>query len=677
MPRSILRPLLLTILLAAGAWLLFATAPGGAAAPVGPRPPATPATSARFAIVGDYGVAGQAEADVSTLIHGWAPDFVITLGDNNYPDGGADTIDMNIGQYYHDFIYPYVGGYGQGAPYNEFFPTLGNHDWDTPNAQPYLDYFALPNNERYYDYAWGPIHFFVVDSDPREPDGTDSGSVQAAWLQARLAAATEPWKVVYFHHPPYASTDWAVTPAMRWPFQQWGASIVLTGHAHSYERLDIAGFPYIINGLGGGEITGFSTPVPGSIVRYNGDYGAMIAQASPSTLTLQFYTRTDLLIDTFTLTAPTPTPTATAVPSNTPTPTLTPTRTPTATRTPTRTPTPTHTATPTRTATAVPSATPTRTATAVPSGTPTRTATPIPSATATRTATRTPTAVPTATPSRTATAIPSATGTYTATSTPTPSASRTPTRTPIGTSTVPPAATSTPPATATSPPSPTDTPPAGTPAPSTTPLPFASATATPSGAPATATPAACSLTFTDVPPDQPFYSYIQCLACAGIISGYADGTYRPYAPVTRGQLAKFVANAAGYDDAIPAHQQTFSDVPPGDPFWLFVERAAAHGVIAGYADGTFHPYASVTRGQAAKFVANAAGYDDAIPALQQTFSDVPAGNPFWLFVERAALHGVIAGYADGTFHPYAAVTRGQTAKFVTNALLGGCAAPVP
>ena len=48
------------------------------------------------------------------------------------------------------------------------------------------------------------------------------------------------------------------------------------------------------------------------------------------------------------------------------------------------------------------------------------------------------------------------------------------------------------------------------------------------------------------------------------------------ASVTRGQLAKFVANAAGYADSIPPGQQTFVDVPPANPFWLFVERAAAH-----------------------------------------------------------------------------------------------------
>ncbi len=60
----------------------------------------------------------------------------------------------------------------------------------------------------------------------------------------------------------------------------------------------------------------------------------------------------------------------------------------------------------------------------------------------------------------------------------------------------------------------------------------------------TNTPVPCTLTFTDVPPDNTFYTHVRCLACRGIISGYADGTFRPNNPVTRGQLAKMVSNAA-------------------------------------------------------------------------------------------------------------------------------------
>jgi hypothetical protein len=92
-----------------------------------------------FAVIGDFGEGNQAEADVAALVHGWNPDFVITVGDNNYPLGEASTIDDRIGKYYHDFIFPYTGKFGPGATENRFFPTLGNHDWYTDGAKPYLE----------------------------------------------------------------------------------------------------------------------------------------------------------------------------------------------------------------------------------------------------------------------------------------------------------------------------------------------------------------------------------------------------------------------------------------------------------------------------------------------------------------------------------------------------------
>jgi hypothetical protein len=137
-------------------------------------------------------------------------------------------------------------------------------------------------------------------------------------------------------------------------------------------------------------------------------------------------------------------------------------------------------------------------------------------------------------------------------------------------------------------------------------------------------------------------------------------------------MAKFIANAAGYTDTIPPAQQTFTDVPVGSTFWLYVERAALHGVIGGYSDGTFRPSNSVTRAQTAKFGANAAGYNETIPPTQQTFSDVPPSDTFWAYIERVTMHGVVGGYSDGTFRPTNTVTRGQTTKFIGNAFFPAC-----
>jgi tartrate-resistant acid phosphatase type 5 len=257
-----------------------------------------------FAVIGDYGGGGQPEADVAALVAGWDVDFVITTGDNNYSDGAAETIDRNIGQFYQAFIYPYEGEYGPGAEENRFFPSLGNHDWNTDSAQPYLGYFTLPGNERYYDFSWGPLHFFALDSDSREPDGVGASSEQAAWLQERLASSQSPWQIVYMHLPPYSSGRHGPVDWMRWPFAEWGADAVLSGHDHTYERIERDEIVYFINGLGGGSIYNFNQPVEGSQVRYNDDYGAMRVEASETSIEFQFVNRAGEVVDVFELTEP-------------------------------------------------------------------------------------------------------------------------------------------------------------------------------------------------------------------------------------------------------------------------------------------------------------------------------------------------------------------------------------
>jgi hypothetical protein len=258
----------------------------------------------RFAVISDYGNDNQGEKDVSELVKSWNPDFVITTGDNNHLGSATETNDRVIGQYYHEFIYPYHGAYGPGADQNRFFPTLGNHDWDSQNAQPYLDYFELPGNERYYDFVWGVVHFFAIDADSREPDGVSQVSVQARWLQEQLAGSTSLWNVVYFHQSPYSSGTHGSTEWMRWPFAAWGASVVFSGHDHDYERLLIDGIPYFVDGLGGGPIYGFTGSIAGSQVQYNQDYGAMLVIADSQQMTFQFINRKGKVIDTYQITRP-------------------------------------------------------------------------------------------------------------------------------------------------------------------------------------------------------------------------------------------------------------------------------------------------------------------------------------------------------------------------------------
>lgn len=264
----------------------------------------TEETPLLFAVIGDYGQAGRHEFAVAEMIDSWHVDFIVTTGDNNYQDGEASTIDENIGQYYHRYIGDYKGEYNRGSETNRFFPSLGNHDWSLGNADPYLDYFTLPGNERYYDVAFPPVHIFVLDIDPHEPDGVGVSSDQAAWLKDALAASEETWNIVVMHHPPYSSglhgpSDWA-----QWPYKEWGADAVLAGHDHLYERLEVDGLLYLVNGLGGHAARyDFYTILPQSQFRYNADWGAMRVQATSRSITFEFINTFGEVIDTVTLDA--------------------------------------------------------------------------------------------------------------------------------------------------------------------------------------------------------------------------------------------------------------------------------------------------------------------------------------------------------------------------------------
>ncbi len=129
-------------------------------------------------------------------------------------------------------------------------------------------------------------------------------------------------------------------------------------------------------------------------------------------------------------------------------------------------------------------------------------------------------------------------------------------------------------------------------------------------------------TFADVPTSSPFYAVIETGAAHGIISGYTCGGpgepcdpqqrpyFRPYANITRGQLAKVISLARGYPLPAPT-PPTFADVPPSHPFYGYIEAVAAQGVVSGYSCGGpgepcpgvyFRPGNSATRGQVAKFV---------------------------------------------------------------------------
>ncbi|MFL5731754.1 MAG: S-layer homology domain-containing protein, partial [Chloroflexia bacterium] len=198
-------------------------------------------------------------------------------------------------------------------------------------------------------------------------------------------------------------------------------------------------------------------------------------------------------------------------------------------------------------------------------------------------------------------------------------------------------------------------------------------TATPTTPPvltATGTPTTCAIAFSDVTPCDYFYEAVRYLYCQGSVSGYGDGTFKPYNLTTRGQLAKIVVLASGLGVYTPS-TPTFRDVPASHTFYVFIESAYHQGIISGYGCGggclEFRPGNNVTRGQLCKIVVLAEGWPLYRPAIPR-FRDVPTTDAFFQYIETGYSRGVISGYECGAgyleFRPGSNATRGQIAKIV-------------
>ncbi|MCK4989317.1 MAG: metallophosphoesterase [Bacteroidales bacterium] len=259
----------------------------------------TEADSIVFAVIGDYGKAGEPEEKVANLVKSWNPDFIITTGDNNYEYGEFKTIKRNISDYYGDYIYNFdapaeyqCDGKAFENGINRFFPSPGNHDADNRDElKPYLNFFTLPQRETYYKFVWGPVSFYSLNSVAENVDE------QKNWLYDQLDLSETAYNIVYFHHPPYTTGRHDNTEKMQWDYYSTQVNIVFSGHDHIYSRIEKKGeegLYYIVNGVGGRNLYDCdSSPLSADEFEtfcYDADYGAIKATATFNTLVMEFYT---------------------------------------------------------------------------------------------------------------------------------------------------------------------------------------------------------------------------------------------------------------------------------------------------------------------------------------------------------------------------------------------------
>jgi S-layer homology domain len=175
----------------------------------------------------------------------------------------------------------------------------------------------------------------------------------------------------------------------------------------------------------------------------------------------------------------------------------------------------------------------------------------------------------------------------------------------------------------------------------------------------------CTGRFSDVCPDHWAYTYIEFMAQRGIISGYADGTFHPNYSATRAQLAKMIMIARGWSlvtPSTPSFRDVPASNPFYTFIETARSHGVISGYSCGTNCYEFRPYNTVTRAQTCKIIVIAFNWPIDLTNGPH-FTDVPPTDTFYAYVETAFNRNIISGYGS-TFRPGNPVTRAQLSKML-------------
>jgi hypothetical protein len=239
------------------------------------------ATHLRFFVIGDYGTGQEPQREIAVAMQKEyarltalkdAPRFVITTGDNIYSDLNFGLMTVNSGSSDADWETKFFAPYGPLLSEIPFYPSPGNHDGNGSESRgdlpAYLDNFYFPKNQpaRWYTFQFADLaQFFSLDSTTNSLRGRTrpvflASGEQFAWFRQAIAAAKVPWKIPYFHHPPFNAgprhpASLEDLKAFCGVFAANGVRAVFSGHEHNFQFSEqngsTAGIEYVISGAGG------------------------------------------------------------------------------------------------------------------------------------------------------------------------------------------------------------------------------------------------------------------------------------------------------------------------------------------------------------------------------------------------------------------------------------------
>lgn len=258
---------------------------------------------------------------VATAVRALDPQFVVHLGDCAYgttqrPGDVGSTIPVgtSTGGAAHllqDLLLQHYWGFLDG----NFYLSFGNHDLETGYGLPLLNALRTtrtligePNKNAsrlWYEFARGPVRFFVLNLGLNDADPLIQMTEQRDWLLNRIGVAAEPWLVVVAHRPAYTSDvnhhpGSTMMRSLANQLRAAGVDLVVSAHAHSYERiLDASSLQHVVCGLGGAPRRGTANPINlvGSQFFYNGKPGFLHFKADTETLQWELRTVDNEVVD--------------------------------------------------------------------------------------------------------------------------------------------------------------------------------------------------------------------------------------------------------------------------------------------------------------------------------------------------------------------------------------------
>ena len=237
----------------------------------------------------DPAIAQNAEATARLLET--MPGTILALGDLAYEEGSAA-----------EYATCYDPRWGRLKARTQ--PATGNHEYETPGAAGYFDYFGPIAGEPgagYYSFDVGGWHIIALNSNCALIGGCRRGSPEEQWLRADLRTHPALCTLAYWHHPRFVSgrDGGSESVAGLWDaLYEAGADVVLSGHEHFYERLtpldpqgnlDLdRGIRSFVVGTGGRSHHEFDAILPASEVRDNQTFGVLALTLYPASYTWQF-----------------------------------------------------------------------------------------------------------------------------------------------------------------------------------------------------------------------------------------------------------------------------------------------------------------------------------------------------------------------------------------------------